>query len=154
MSIHAPASEAQRRFVRDLLASRIWDQPVNLDGLSRATASALITALQSAPRKASERASRTVTVTEAGMYRTADGRIYRVQPSRDSGHLYAKRLCEGGGFEYAPGAVYFLTPADRMTLAQAQAYGVETGVCCVCGAFLTDPKSVERGIGPVCARGF
>lgn len=31
------------------------------------------------------------------------------------------------------------------------AYGRETGVCGVCGRRLTDPASVEAGIGPVCA---
>ncbi len=29
--------------------------------------------------------------------------------------------------------------------------GDETGVCAICGKELTDPESVERGIGPVCA---
>lgn len=31
------------------------------------------------------------------------------------------------------------------------AYGRKTGVCGVCGRKLTDPESVEAGIGPVCA---
>lgn len=30
-------------------------------------------------------------------------------------------------------------------------YGRKTGVCCCCGKELTDPASVEAGIGPVCA---
>lgn len=29
-------------------------------------------------------------------------------------------------------------------------YGIETGVCGVCGRRLTDPESVARGIGPTC----
>lgn len=37
-------------------------------------------------------------------------------------------------------------------LEAAVAYGRETGTCACCGRELTDPKSVERGIGPVCAR--
>lgn len=32
--------------------------------------------------------------------------------------------------------------------------GKQTGVCCYCGAELTDPESVERGYGPVCARKY
>ena len=30
-------------------------------------------------------------------------------------------------------------------------WGRDTGICGVCGAPLTDPESVARGIGPVCA---
>lgn len=33
-------------------------------------------------------------------------------------------------------------------------YGRETGVCACCGRKLTDPKSVEAGIGPICAATF
>lgn len=35
--------------------------------------------------------------------------------------------------------------------AAAEAYGKETGVCCVCNAPLTNKVSIERGIGPICA---
>lgn len=35
-------------------------------------------------------------------------------------------------------------------LAAAVAYGKETGRCCCCGRELTDPVSVEKGIGPIC----
>lgn len=34
---------------------------------------------------------------------------------------------------------------------QARMYGKRTGVCCCCGRELTDPRSVEAGIGPICA---
>jgi hypothetical protein len=40
-------------------------------------------------------------------------------------------------------------PADA-----AVAYGRTTGSCACCGRELTDPESVERGIGPVCATKF
>jgi hypothetical protein len=33
----------------------------------------------------------------------------------------------------------------------AIAYGKEFGICCVCNRTLTDPVSVEQGIGPICA---
>lgn len=89
------------------------------------------------------------------MYRVADGTMYRVRPSRQSGRLYAMRFdVVSYEFTYAPGVIYKLTASDRMTLEEAMAWGVQTGVCCVCGAFLTDEKSVARGIGPVCAKGF
>jgi len=103
-------------------------------------------------------------VTEPGLYVTEDGSIYKVQKARESGHLYAKklnvitgrRLGEDTGiknfdFVYAPGAMRELKPEQRMTLEQAKAFGIQYGVCCVCGAFLKDAVSVATGIGPVCA---
>jgi hypothetical protein len=38
--------------------------------------------------------------------------------------------------------------------AAAEAYGIETGVCCICNATLTNKISIERGIGPICAENF
>lgn len=38
--------------------------------------------------------------------------------------------------------------------AAAEAYGIETGVCCICNATLTNKESIERGIGPICAENF
>lgn len=89
-------------------------------------------------------------VTE-GMYRIADGTVFKVQKAvHGSGNLYAKRLTEDG-FEYAPGAIRRLTLADKMTLDEAKAWGVLYGTCCVCGRTLTDETSIAQGIGPVCA---
>jgi hypothetical protein len=36
----------------------------------------------------------------------------------------------------------------------AIAYGIETGICCVCNATLTREDSMTRGIGPICAQKF
>lgn len=38
--------------------------------------------------------------------------------------------------------------------AAAKAYGIETGVCCICNATLTNKVSIEAGIGPICATKF
>lgn len=89
-----------------------------------------------------------------GMYRRAD-RLYRVYPARNGGHLLAKQLVSNGpdggwSFEYAGSAPRFVSPVDRMTLEEAKAWGAQYGSCCVCGALLTDPESVARGIGPIC----
>lgn len=88
-----------------------------------------------------------------------------MQAGKESGNLYAKALTRIGGkrltrddatvsweFVYAPGAIHSLTAAQRMTLAEAKAFGIQYGVCCVCGAFLKDAKSVAAGIGPVCVK--
>lgn len=36
----------------------------------------------------------------------------------------------------------------------AEAYGLQTGNCCMCNRELTDPVSVARGIGPICAENY
>jgi hypothetical protein len=36
----------------------------------------------------------------------------------------------------------------------AKAYGLQTGVCSCCGRELTNPDSIARGIGPICADKF
>lgn len=120
--------------------------------LSKRDASGFIDALTRAPRVEAARAPRIVL--EAGMYRV-DGEIFRVQASRETGNLYAKRLnllAEGAEFVYAPGALRAIRPEHRMSQDEARAWGVEMGICCVCAAVLTDPESVARGIGPVCGK--
>ena len=93
---------------------------------------------------------------EAGMYRVGDV-VYKVQKAiHGSGRMYAKRLVVHGPgeatFEYDSGAIRKITAEDRMTLEDAQAFGHNYGVCCNCGALLTDPKSIAAGIGPICAK--
>jgi hypothetical protein len=144
MSVITSASIKQVGFINTLLSERVYSgEPINFGTLSSREASDLISLLISSPRH---------NRVDVGMYQTPDGEIYRVQPSRETGNLYAKHMLVGGGFEYERGAISRLTPADKMTLEQAKAWGMETGVCCVCGAFLTDEKSVQEGIGPVCAK--
>jgi len=106
-----------------------------------------------------ERASRPANpnpVTEIGVYVDADGAIYRVKRSRQSGGLYAMRFIPEGRtrsarFVYARGAIARLTADQRITLEKAQEIGIQFGICCVCGATLTAEQSVASGIGPVCA---
>lgn len=157
-----PATERQIDYLRSLMGKREWQDclPSRADieariiegSLDGRTVSRIIDTLKAAPMAA----TKSVGTLSVGMYRTPDGTIYRVQESRESGRLYAKRmewdmLTESKPrFEYDRGAIYSLTSADRMSVEDARAWGVETGVCCVCGAFLTDAKSVARGIGPVC----
>lgn len=99
-------------------------------------------------------------VESAGMFRNPfNGDVYKVQKAvHGSGHLYAKKLetiGEGadaeGAFVMAKGAIFQLRESWRMTLAEAEEYGLLYGVCCVCSATLTDETSIARGIGPVCA---
>lgn len=96
-------------------------------------------------------------VTEMGIYVQHDADdngidIYRVRESK-AGNLYALLLDPTtGDFEYARGAIRNLSAADRLTSDEAALLGQALGMCIVCGATLTDPESVARGIGPVCAK--
>lgn len=86
-----------------------------------------------------------------GAFQTAQG-FFLVRKAKGSGNLYAMRLLAGQRPEYVRGAIYGIREADRMTLVQAKAAGVATGYCMKCARFLSDPVSVENGIGPVCAK--
>jgi len=45
-----------------------------------------------------------------------------------------------------------LTASMRMTLEEAKQYGALYGVCVRCGLTLTREESIERAMGPVCAK--
>lgn len=103
-----------------------------------------------------------------GMYRLPNGDVYKVQVAHHgSGNLYAKKLHiredydielhgkRKGTFEYERGAMKKLRPEYKMTLEEAKAFGTLYGMCCVCGAILTDEYSIANGIGPICgSKGF
>ncbi len=145
-----PASDKQVAFLHTLISERVFEGAVDFATLTSAEASSLITELLNSPRKSGAVVER---VSEEGMYRNAEGDIFRVQKSRQSGNLYAKKLdIFDGGFLYVQGAMRFIKPSDKMTLDEAKAFGVQFGICCWCGATLTDPVSVEQGIGPVCVK--
>lgn len=108
-----------------------------------------------------------VSVTEPGVYERADGVVFVVKPNRAKTALYAKRLVEINAerateaeervqieFEYEAGAVFTLTPEDKMPLDRAKELTLRYGRCIVCGRGLKAAKSVEDGIGPVCIKSF
>lgn len=93
-------------------------------------------------------------VPELGYY-LHDGQVVRVVKAKTSDRRYAKRISYGTGggratWDYVAGLVNRLTADERLTVEQAAAYGHLHGNCMICGLALTVPKSVERGIGPVC----
>lgn len=47
-----------------------------------------------------------------------------------------------------------LLEANENLFELAKIYGHETGNCSVCGRTLSDPLSIQMGIGPVCAKRF
>lgn len=182
------ASEAQARFAVDLLRTRVQpDERVAgtvktaaemlalfeaCGQMARDIARNVIDAYKDRPRivqvveaapvepkaAAAPRAAKAAPVElAAGMYRVADV-VYKVQKSRQSGRMYAKRLvvhsAGDASFEYDSGAVRKITPEDMMSLEDAKEFGHVYGVCCNCGATLTDEVSISEGIGPVCKRKF
>lgn len=113
------------------------------------------------------RQEREVTVTEPGVYEDGDGNVFVVKPNREKTRLYAKRLIEIDAerateagervkidFEYAPGAIFGLTPDMKMPLEKAKKLAVRYGRCIVCNRALKAAKSVEDMIGPVCIKSF
>lgn len=97
-----------------------------------------------------------------GIYRKA-GSIYKVQKAHHgSGYTYAKRLVETGvkdpktgkskwRWEMARGFVFELRAEHALSREQAAEFGKLYGVCCACGAILTDEESIAAGIGPICS---
>lgn len=88
-----------------------------------------------------------------GLYLVNAG-IFRIKANKDQTNLYALKLTNSGEWEYAPGAVHKLRPETKMTLEQAKHYGRKTGTCIMCFRTLTNPDSIEAGIGPICADKF
>ena len=93
-----------------------------------------------------------------GMYRTADGKIYKLQWNREKTNLYGKELItetfDGettSSFVYAPGVTRRVTLDDKMTLEEAKEYGKLYSNCVVCGRKLTNEQSIAEGIGPICS---
>lgn len=144
---------AQERYIRTL-NQQLADLGVNSwgiisDAATTAEGSELIESLKS--QVVAARTSSKPELVAEGIYRrAADGAMFRVQTSEQN-RRYAKLLLPSGGWGYERGAIYTLVAAERLTLAQLEAWGLSTGVCAVCGRLLSTAASVARGIGPVCA---
>lgn len=99
---------------------------------------------------------------EVGVY-DLGGRIFRAYYGRQSGNILCKEVVKVGLYEngkdeyelqYRGMASRFLGGARKMSLEEAKTWGKTTESCCVCGAHLDDPKSIDAGIGPVCGAKF
>lgn len=88
-----------------------------------------------------------------------EGAVVRVNLNRAGTHRYASVLvivehgddAHRGTWEYAVGLYGRLRADEAMTPEKAKEFGDLYGVCFKCGATLTDPESIERGYGPICA---
>lgn len=157
------ASEKAQAFVLNLIGQKDlagtaypnWTAET-VAALTPAEASAAIDDLKALPKKPlGAKVDAAGAELTAGMYRVADGTMYRVYLGQQSGRLLAKKLvgseAEGWSFEYAGLAQRFVSGADRMSLEEAKGWGKATGTCCMCARRLDVPESVDAGIGPVCA---
>lgn len=98
-------------------------------------------------------------VTEPGMYRRS-GDVFQVVWNQANTFLYAKRYVptyvagklHKFEFTYDKGSIFTLDAEDRMTVDEVAQLGKNTRWCWVCHRKLTVQKSIERGIGPVCAK--
>lgn len=86
---------------------------------------------------------------EPGFYRNptdSESRVIRVKVSR-SGFPFAGYV---DGEAYVRGLIKDVKPEWKISVDEIRAYGRETGMCMVCSRELTNPESIESGIGPVC----
>ncbi|MGV8846363.1 DUF6011 domain-containing protein [Tessaracoccus sp.] len=177
------ATQPQLSYIRTLLAQRQVSDPYRTDLeecltlehlMSRRVASSVIDSLKAMPYAPKAEVAPAAPVSLEGMHRLGQD-IYKVQLAvHGSGRPYAKLLvidepdcggCQNGEdcvppcawgahFEMAPGAIRRLSEATRLSLEEAATFGQLYGVCCVCGATLTDEDSIAAGIGPICRRKF
>lgn len=94
-------------------------------------------------------------VTEPGVY-SHDGAFYRVKPGRyDKTTLWSERIdvVDGEMTFVRSGRPTFLRASEKITLAEARAFGVGVGSCVFCGLTLygEDGRSLVAGYGPTCA---
>lgn len=173
-TINVPAykvvSEKQVALIRKLATEKVLDEGLrnsvdsileNVEIAASRVASEVIDRLFAAPRKPVE----VEAPLESGIYQAGE-KIYKVYWNQGKTRMLAKLLTFDTatfdmqhGFSrnpdkpewvYQGAADRFVKPEQRMTLEQAQAFGKIYGVCCNCGAMLTDETSIELGIGPVC----
>lgn len=74
------------------------------------------------------------------------------------GNHYLGKICDRGilftNQEVSEDVRNILLEANENLFELAKIYGHETGMCSVCGRELSDPLSIQMGIGPVCANRF
>lgn len=150
---HKPATQDQIGFIKKLVSDRnekhfeprIIENLTRMqgDGLSVKAASQTISLLQRMPR-----------FRPVIGYHSLEGSVFNVE-EEEGGSIKTVVLVlskKGGSWKPAPKLPCRLDEETRMTLEDAIAFGKATGHCCVCGTKLTNPASIEAGIGPVCAK--
>jgi hypothetical protein len=86
-------------------------------------------------------------VTEVGFY-LHEGIAYKVVKS-GAGRLYAKKVTKRG-FVYDSGAIFTLAASELMTAEEVRVHSRHIGICANCSVELSDPISIEIGLGTHC----
>ena len=90
-------------------------------------------------------------VTEIGFY-LHEGVAYKVVKS-GIGRLYAKKVT-AKGFIFDADAIEKLSASELMTAEEVRVYSRTIGICANCSVELSDPISVEIGLGTHCGPGI
>lgn len=163
-----PASAKQENFINSLRnkaanlnaltgeQTALFQKVLASEYVSKSEASYLITGLMKCEQKPLGE------MAQPGYYVKDNGDYLVVVENKNKTATYAKRLevqkAPGrrarARWVYAPGEGTLVAHMTPMTLVQAAKFGHLHGVCFVCCKALTDPASVQRGIGPVCAKKF
>lgn len=175
------ASEKQVKYVMDLLLEHQWPDALtaaDVENMERRQVTKLIDALKASPRKDEDgvltptgRYCLLVGGDDAMSYSAVDRqdlikfkeptlRFYEVtrkDEGRWAGRTWVAQLFGApGDYRREPvrGAamVRVLTQINKDPAEAALRYGRESGVCGVCRSPLTNQDSLDRGIGPVCAK--
>jgi hypothetical protein len=80
----------------------------------------------------------------------ADVCVGKIENERAS--VFARKADAAGTTQFK--VLDLLAEFEEDPLAAAKKYGKLSGRCCSCGRDLTDPASIEAGIGPICAQRF
>ncbi len=152
----APPTTKQWSHCLNLIATKVPDHATrasflfSMAAMNRAQISSLIDALTKFPQLtavggAPAPASAAI---PAGKY-MFNGEAYTVKIGKQSGLNYL--IGPDGAYLGVKGlAAEVLKGIAASPKTFAVAYGKATGVCGMCSATLTDPKSIEAGIGPTC----
>lgn len=93
---------------------------------------------------------------EEGKIYLFEEEMYRLRRSKSTGHLYAMQISTSKNKKeiYAPGIASQINPDNKVDIEELKKLGKETDICVLCGRQLTNPASIEAGIGPICAGGY
>jgi hypothetical protein len=169
-----PGSEKQVKYIKDLFTQlNLSESDVNTFLKTFPTPSALISNLLKMPKpnkeillkkeidKARDNEEYVPTEIIPGYYRDIDSQVWKVQFNQSRTGMYALKRINKRKYEYTAGAIKELTPSMfvslnplDVTLEEAKEYGRKTGTCYMCSRELTNPVSIENGIGPICASKF
>ena len=87
-------------------------------------------------------------VTEIGFY-LHDGDVFKVVLGKMSRKPYASKVTKNG-FDHVSGAIFKLSASELMTAEEVRVYSRTIGICANCSVELSDPVSVEIGLGTHC----